>query len=90
MRLSDSKISHISNLLTDGLNKDKFLSSSKVDEARKEIKSAFIEFLKVDDEIDLVVRKKIASLANAPPEGSQEWSVLYKKYFREQEVRRGR
>jgi len=90
MRLSDSKISHITNLLTDGLNKDGFLASSREDEARKEIKSAFIEYLKVDDEIDLAVRKKIATLSKAPPEGSQEWSVLYRKYFREEEVRRGR
>lgn len=90
MRFSEAKISHLANILTSGLKKDACLASSREDDARKEIKTALVDFFKVDDEIDDVVRRKIASLSRKPPEGSQEWSILYRQYFREEEVRRGR
>ncbi len=90
MRLTDAKISHLANILTEGLKKDGFLPPSRDDDVRKEIKTVLLDFLKVDDEIDAEVRKKIASLSKKPPEGSQEWSILYRQYFREEEVRRGR
>lgn len=90
MRLSHNKITHLSTIIAEGLKKEGVLSPIREEEARREIRAALEEFLRVDDDIDQVVRKKIDTLEKKPPEGSQEWQVLYKKYFRQEEVRRGR
>jgi hypothetical protein len=46
--------------------------------------------LKVGEEMDEKVRRKIASLSRHVAEGSPEWDTLYASYFREEEVKRGR
>jgi hypothetical protein len=46
--------------------------------------------LKVGEEIDSVVRKKLQSFSKKIAEGSPEWEILYKKVFREEEIKRGR
>ncbi len=90
MRFSNDKVTHLAHLITEGLKKDGLLPASRDGEARKEVKAALIEYFTIDDEIDTIVRRKILSLQKSPPEGSSEWHVLYKKYFREEETRRGR
>ena len=45
---------------------------------------------KVDEAIDLAVRQKIETQKRAIPEGSEEWDILYRKYFEEESARRRR
>lgn len=45
---------------------------------------------KVDEAIDLAVRHKIESQKRNIPEGSEEWDILYRKYFEEESARRRR
>jgi uncharacterized protein len=91
MMLSDDKISHLTHVVLRGLLDKKLLSfledESKV---RGEIKRTIIGELKVGEEIDAAVRRKLQSYARKPVEGSPEWEILYKKFFKEEEVRRGR
>ncbi len=57
---------------------------------RREIKRTIIKELKVGEEIDNIIRKKLQSFSRKIIEGSPEWEVLYKKFFREEEIKRGR
>lgn len=89
--LSDDKISHLSHMLLKGLLERKAVAlieeESKV---RTEIKRTVVSELKVGEEIDSAVRKKLQSFSKKIPEGSPEWEILYRKFFREEEIKRGR
>ncbi len=89
--LSDDKITHISNLVLKGLL-EKNLIKLKEDDGtvRKEIRRSIVEELKVGEEIDQIVRKKMEKSSKKLIEGSPEWEILYKKFFREEEIKRGR
>jgi len=56
---------------------------------RREVKRSIVSFLKVSEEIDLSVRKKLQSFSRKIVEGSPEWEVLYKKFYREEAAKRG-
>lgn len=89
--LSDDKISHLSHVLLKGLLEKKLVTLHDEEGAvRKEIKRAVVAELQVGAEIDAAVKKKIESLSRRPVEGSAEWDILYRKFFDEEEVRRGR
>ena len=45
---------------------------------------------KIDEAIDLAVRQKIETQKRGIPEGSEEWDILYRKYFEEESARRRR
>ncbi len=91
MMLSDDKISHLSHVLLKGLLDRKAIAlveeESKV---RTEIKRTVVSELKVGEEIDSAVRKKLQSFSKKITEGSPEWEILYRKFFREEEIKRGR
>lgn len=91
MMLSDDKITHTTHLLLKGLL-EKGLIVLKEDDSllRREIKRTIITELKVGEEMDGAVRKKLDTLSKKPVEGSPEWEVMYRKFFEEEENRRGR
>lgn len=91
MMLSEDKISHLSHVLLKGLM-DRNLVSAADDEGkiRSEIKRTIVSELKIGEEMDSAVRKKIQSYSKKVVEGSSEWDILYRKFFREEEVKRGR
>ena len=84
MRLSREKIVRLSHKVIDSL-----VSNSEVDfvedrdTIRQEIVSIFTSLLKVEEQVDNEVRAKIASQKKEVLEGSEEWSVLYRKYYEE-------
>jgi hypothetical protein len=91
MMLSDDKITHMTHVLLKGLmEKNLIVLKDDASLLRREIKRTVINELKVGEDIDGVVRKKLDSLSKKPVEGSPEWEVMYKKYFEEEEVKRGR
>lgn len=91
MMLSDEKIRHLTHVVYNGLiEKGLLVPTSGEEKLRREIKRTIIEELRIGEDIDRMVRKKIDSLSKRPVEGSMEWDVLYKKYFQEEEIRRGR
>jgi uncharacterized protein len=91
MMLSEDKISHLSHVLLKGLLL-KGMVEVVEDEGtiRREIKRTIVSELKVGEEIDQIVRKKLQSFSKKLIEGSPEWEVLYKKFFREEEIKKGR
>jgi hypothetical protein len=91
MMLSDDKITHTTHMLLKGLM-EKGLVVLKDDDGlvRREIKRTITNELKVGEEIDANVRKKLESYSKKLIEGSPEWEVLYKKFFEEEDAKKGR
>ncbi|MBN2655087.1 MAG: DUF507 family protein [Nitrospirae bacterium] len=91
MMLSDDKISHMTHvLLKELMDKDIIDIIEEESEVRREIKRTLVSELKVGEEIDAVVRKKLESYSRQLVENSPEWEVLYERFFNEEEVRRGK
>jgi hypothetical protein len=90
MMLSDEKISHLSHVLLKGLM-DRRLVELKDEEGkvRREIKRSTVSFLKVSEDIDSSVKKKLQSFSRKIIEGSPEWEVLYKKFYKEEAAKKG-
>ena len=90
MRLSREKILRLSHLILDHLNKDEEIEYfADPQEIRQEIVKMISDEMKTDEAIDVIVRRKIESQKRTIQEGSDEWDVLYRKYY-EEEVGRHR
>jgi hypothetical protein len=90
MRLSREKILRLSHLILDHLNEDDGVEYfADPQEIRQQIVRLISEEMKADEAIDALVRRKIESQKRPIVEGSDEWEVLYRKYY-EEEVSRHR
>jgi len=84
MRLSREKTVRLSHRIIDYL-----VSAPDVDfvedrdTIRQEIVSILTSLLKVEEQIDADARAKIASQKKEILEGSEEWDILYRKYYGE-------
>ena len=84
MRLSREKTVRLSHRVIDFL-----VSSSEVDfiedrdTIRQEIVTILTALLKVEEQIDTEARAKIGSQKKEILEGSEEWDILYRKYYSE-------
>ena len=91
MMLSDDKVSHLSHVLLKGLKDRKLIElNDEEGKVRAEIKRTVTAELKVGEEIDSLVRKKLESFSKKLAEGSPEWEIMYRKFLREEEIKRGR
>ena len=85
MRLSREKINHLSHLILKALWEDENVDFiEEKNKVRLEIVRLITEELKLDDEIDKIVREAIKSYSRKIEEGSQEWEVLYNKKYGEE------
>jgi hypothetical protein len=90
MRLTREKVVRLSHRIIEHL-----VGSSDVDfiedrdTIRQEIVTILTALLKDEEQIDAAARAKIASQKKEIPEGSQEWEVLYRKYYHEELKRMG-
>jgi uncharacterized protein len=91
MMLSDDKISHLSHVLLKGLTEKKLIQVEEDEgKVRTEIKRTIVSELKVGEGIDAIVKSKLQSFSKKMVEGSPEWEIMYKKFFREEEIKKGR
>jgi len=77
------KLSHVVVNTLANLRKEVELLGDKND-VRLEIVRLFTELFREEEKIDRTVRQKILSQKRAIPEGSQEWDILYRKYYSEE------
>jgi hypothetical protein len=90
MRLSREKTVRLSHVVTDVL-----VGSDQVEfvEDRSTIRQSVVEIitglLKEEEAVDTQVRTKISSQKKEIVEGSEEWDVLYRKYYAEELRRMG-
>ncbi len=91
MVLSDEKASHLSHLILQALEKD--LSVEKKggrEPILRQIKRTLAVELKLDEQIDEIVRRRLSSYSRQIVEGSPEWEILYRKTFQEEMNKRRR
>ncbi len=89
MRLSHGKVNHITNLLMDHLRTNPEVEFFSDDgEIRMDIVRVINEELKDDEIIDVEARRKIESQQRDIPEGSEEWDILYRRYYDEEMTKR--
>ena len=90
MRLSREKTIRLSHLITDLLvASDDVEFIEDRDTIRQKTVQILQELLKEEEAVDTEVRKKITSQKKEIPEGSEEWEVLYRKYYAEEMRRMG-
>jgi len=84
MRLSREKTVRLSHRIVDFL-----VASPEVDfvedreTIRHEVVNILTSLLKVEEQVDTDVRAKISSQKKEILEGSEEWDILYRKYYAE-------
>jgi hypothetical protein len=79
MRMSRERIFHLADLIIKELGATPGVLVKAPDDIRPEIVRILTEESKLDDSIDVEVRKILGSYARPAPEGSREWEVLYQK-----------
>ena len=91
MRLSRAKINHLSHVMIKALEEDPSIELLKDSNTiRLDIVRIITRELKIEEEVDEIVRKKLASYSRKIQEGSQEWDVLYQKIYEEEMTKKGK
>lgn len=90
MRLSREKTVQLSHRIIDVLVTIEDLDFVEDrDTIRQEIVTILQELLKQEEQVDAEVRAKIASQKKEILEGSEEWDILYRRYYSESLKRMG-
>jgi hypothetical protein len=90
MRLTREKTIRLSHIITDVLvssNEVEFVEDR--DTIRQKTVQILQDLLKEEENVDGEVRKKISSQKKVRLEGSEEWELLYRKYYTEEMRRMG-
>ncbi|PYP91108.1 MAG: DUF507 domain-containing protein [Candidatus Angelobacter sp. Gp1-AA117] len=85
MRLSRDKVNKLAHTVADALaslDNVEFLEDRN--SIRMEARRLLEELLKEEEKIDSAARKKIESQRRTILEGTQEWDILYRKYYNEE------
>jgi hypothetical protein len=85
VRLSRDKINKVAHLVTDALAENEaveFVEDRNT--IRLEVRKVLEELLNREEKIDQLARQKIESQKRTILEGSQEWDILYRKYYNEE------
>src|ERR1700716_1100889 len=90
MRLTREKIIRLSHQLADVLvaSKDVEFIEDR-DTIRQQIVQIITATLREEEKADMEVRKKITSQKKEILEGSEEWDILYRKYYADELRRMG-
>ncbi|MFN7924572.1 MAG: DUF507 family protein [Bryobacteraceae bacterium] len=85
MKLSRDKITEISHKILEMTKKSRLFRVKKApNDVRLEVVKIFTEFLQVEEKVDRAARQKIKTLKKDIPEGTDEWSVLHRRYYAEE------
>ena len=85
MRLSADKVNKLAHTAADALaelEQVEFLEDRN--SIRTEVRRLLELLLKQEERIDLAARAKIESQRRTITEGTQEWDILYRKYYNEE------
>jgi hypothetical protein len=90
MRLTREKTIRLSHIITDLLvASDDVEFVEDRDTIRQKTVQILMDLLKEEEAVDTEVKKKISSQKKEIVEGSEEWEVLYRKYYAEELRRMG-
>jgi uncharacterized protein len=85
MRLSRDKVNKLAHTVADALatiDSVDFIEDRNT--IRMEVRRLLEELLKAEELIDKAARMKIENQKRTIMEGSQEWDILYRKYYNEE------
>ena len=85
MRVSRDKVNKVAHVVTDALaemSEVEFLEDRNT--LRLEVRKILEDLLNQEEKIDQAARHKIENQKRTILEGSQEWDILYCKYFNEE------
>ena len=85
MRLSRDKVNKLAHTIADalaGIDAVDFVEDRNT--IRMEVRRLLEELLKAEELIDKAARQKIENQRRTIMEGSQEWDILYRKYYNEE------
>lgn len=85
MRVSRDKVNKVAHVVSDALaemDAVEFLEDRN--SIRLEVRRLMEELLNQEAKIDAAARQKIESQKRTILEGSQEWDILYRKYYNEE------
>ena len=84
-RISREKINKLAHAVADALaNTEQVEFLQERNAIRLEVKRVVEELLKAEAKIDAAARQKIESQKRTILQGSQEWDILYRKYYNEE------
>ena len=85
MKLSRERVLNLSHLILNYMNNEDALEYfDEPQQIRQTIVQIITGEMRADEVIDALVRRKIESQKRAIPEGSDEWDILYRKYYEEE------
>lgn len=85
MRISRDKLNKLAHTVADTLAEiDEVEFQEDRNTIRQEARKALETLLTQEMKIDAAARQKIASQRRIIPEGSQEWDILYRKYYNDE------
>ncbi len=85
MRITDDKLNKLAHVVADTLaeiDEVDFLEDRNT--IRQEARKALTKLLLEEVKIDAAARMKISSQRKIITEGSQEWDILYRKYYNDE------
>ena len=85
MRVNREKVNKVAHVVTDALadmNEVEFLEDRNT--IRLEVRKILEDLLNQEEKIDQSARQKIENQKRTILEGSQEWDILYRKYYQEE------
>lgn len=85
MRLSRDKVNRLAHSVADALSAlDNVEFIEDPNSIRMEARRILEELLAAEEKIDLAAKQKIESQKRTITEGTQEWDILYRKYYNEE------
>lgn len=85
MRLSRDKVNRLAHSVADALaTLDDVEFIEDPNSIRMEARRILEELLSAEEKIDLAARAKIEGQKRTITEGTQEWDILYRKYYNEE------
>ena len=85
MRISRDKVNKVAHVVSDALaemNEVGFVEDRNT--IRLEVRKVLEELLNQEERIDQAARQKIENQKRTILEGTQEWDILYRKYYNEE------
>jgi uncharacterized protein len=87
--ISEERLNHFAHLVIDALYDDDLVDYEDDDKAMRVAIKAANQWAKEETNVEEIVRAKVASLKRQLIEGTQEWEIMYRKYYEEELNRRG-
>ena len=85
MRLSRDKVNKLAHVVTDALaDLDQVDFIEDRNTVRLEVRKVLEELMSQEARVDAAARQKIENQKRTILEGSQEWDILYRKYYNEE------